>query len=75
MNMLWKGKRIMANKYEAKKIQDKKLREEEILIGEMLADSVEFAKFLDQILQRTAEYMIEYKQSKDYLMKDFNTFN
>ena len=65
----------MANKYEAKKIQDKKLREEEILIGEMLADSVEFAKFLDQILQRTAEYMIEYKQSKDYLMKDFNTFN
>lgn len=73
--MLWKGKRIMANKYEAKKIQDKKLREEEILIGEMLADSVEFAKFLDQILQRTAEYMIEYKQSKDYLMKDFNTFN
>lgn len=73
--MLWKGKRIMANKYEAKKIQDKKLREEEILIGEMLADSVRFAKFLDKILQRTAEYMIEYKQSKEYLMKDFNTFN
>lgn len=73
--MLWKGKRIMANKYEAKKIQDKKLREEEIFLGEMLADSVKFAKFLDQILQRTAEYMIEYKQSKEYLMKDFNTFN
>lgn len=65
----------MANKYEAKKIQDKKLREEEIFLGEMLADSVKFAKFLDQILQRTAEYMIEYKQSKEYLMKDFNTFN
>lgn len=65
----------MANKYEAKKLQDRKLREEEILLGELLADPVEFAKFLDQVLQKTLEYIIEYKQSKEYLMKDFNMFN
>ena len=65
----------MANKYEAKKLQDRKLREEEILLGELLADPVEFAKFLDQVLQKTSEYIIEYKQSKEYLMKDFNMFN
>ncbi len=75
MNILWKGKRVMANKYEAKKLQDRKLREEEILLGELLADPVEFAKFLDQVLQKTLEYIIEYKQSKEYLMKDFNMFN
>ena len=65
----------MANKYKAKKLQDRKLREEEILLGELLADPVEFAKFLDQVLQKTSEYIIEYKQSKEYLMKDFNMFN
>lgn len=65
----------MANKYEAKKMLDKKQNEEEKIVGDLLANPIISAKVLDKLLQKTTEYIIQYKQSEDYLMNDLNMLN
>lgn len=65
----------MANKYETKKMLDKKRNEEEKIVGDLLANPIISAKVLDKLLQKITEYIIQYKQSEDYLMNDLNMLN
>ena len=54
---------------------DKKQNEEEKIVGDLLANPIISAKVLDKLLQKTTEYIIQYKQSEDYLMNDLNMLN